>query len=150
MKELREIAKKVRDAIIAASRVERHISFDDFPLGSCRHASLILGTYLEEHGFGNWELVSGEKRTVGEEYESTHAWLMKGSIIIDITASQFEEIDEDVVCCNIDSPWHKQFVDIEYESSNFWCSDEGAHVPLSPLYRKVCQIMNSSDSSNIS
>ena len=136
MKELREIATKVRAAIIAAAKVEKHESFDGYPVGSCRAASHILGTYLEENGYGQWEIVSGER-----EDDYTHAWLMQGSTIIDITASQFEGMVEDVVCCGIGSKWHKQFRDIEAAPANLWLSEETASLPLGPFYQVVCQIL---------
>ena len=140
MKELRETAKKVRDAIVAVSMVEQHVSFEGFPQGSGRGASYILGTYLEEHGCGQWNIVAGERRD-----NSTHAWITKGSTIIDITASQFEGMDEEVVCCSIGSKWHKQFEDLEVDPANLWLSDEGAVVPLGPYYRKVCQYLGNNN-----
>lgn len=102
----------------------------------------ILGTYIEEHGFGKWLIVAGERGLPFEDDHVTHAWLTQDSTIIDTTASQFEDVDEEVVCCSIDSKWHRQFGDLETSPANFWQGDDDAHLPLGPFYRKVCQVLN--------
>ena len=39
---------------------------------------------------------------------TTHAWIQRGTLIVDITADQFEEINESVLVL-YDSEWHEQW-----------------------------------------
>lgn len=83
-------------------------SFRYFPLGACGDASVLLGMYLTEEGFGEFEYVSGERYFEEEERHATHAWLAQGSLIVDITADQFYEIDNPVMVTRV-SEWHSGF-----------------------------------------
>lgn len=65
------------------------LAFSQFPGGCCDDASILLGLYLKEHGFENIILIHGVNG--GDEEElSSHDWLQVGSMVVDITASQFD------------------------------------------------------------
>lgn len=100
--ELREVAGQVRRALEAGGL--RSVGFGAFPRGSCGDASQLLGRYLSDEGHGEWMYTMG----LGPEPRGTHAWVQRGDIIIDITADQFDEIDEAVVVTR-DWSWHAQF-----------------------------------------
>jgi hypothetical protein len=60
--------------------------------------------YLHQAGHGEWEYVTGER--VSDFY--SHAWLEQDGLIVDITADQFEGIDQPVIVTH-DRRWHRQF-----------------------------------------
>ena len=60
------------------------LEFREFPIAACGDASILLGQFLFDRGFGVWEYVYGE--TVGGQ---SHAWIEKDGVIADITADQF-------------------------------------------------------------
>jgi hypothetical protein len=87
-------------------RKDRGASLADFPHGSCSDAADLLGTYLSERQFGEFEYVSGERQCPSDPTRRhSHAWLEQGSLIIDITADQFEEANDPVLVTR-DSVWH--------------------------------------------
>ncbi len=104
---IKVLSKRFRQAILNCDRSELHYSFNDFPVGSCSEASRLLATFLKDNGFGDFNFVKG-KRGQGEALE-THYWLEKDNVIVDITANQFEGIDDDVFITNIDSALHRSF-----------------------------------------
>jgi hypothetical protein len=104
---IRELAKEVRDALVR-TRLEQIISLQDFPAGSCGDASLLLGEYLFEHGQGEWTYVSRGRRSGSQ----SHAWIEKNGLIVDITADQFDDVDDEVIVTE-DPTWHGQFASDE-------------------------------------
>lgn len=84
------------------------IELNWFPRGACGAASNVLGLYLTQHGFGDFEYVAGKNG------DQTHAWLEQGGRIIDITAKQFSpEIDAVLITTN--RAFHNQF------KPSSWC-----------------------------
>lgn len=77
-----------------------------FPRGACGDASPLLGQYLTDLGFGDWNYVSG-RRPLGHGVE-THGWIEQEGLIVDITADQFPEIT-DAVVVTLDRTWHDSF-----------------------------------------
>ncbi|GAA4713622.1 hypothetical protein GCM10025782_07320 [Pedococcus ginsenosidimutans] len=100
-----DLAVRFRNAIEAAAtegRLESH-HFDNFPRGACGPSARILGQYLQDRGFSVWDYRSGV-----DADGQTHAWVEQEGWIIDITACQFEDVDEAVVVTKDDS-WHRRF-----------------------------------------
>ncbi len=61
---------------------------------------------LSERRLGEFEYVSGERQYPGDPTRrSSHARLEQSGLIIDITAVQFEEVDDPVLVTR-DSAWH--------------------------------------------
>lgn len=82
------------------------VAFRDFPNGACGDTCELLGEYLRDCSFGDWLYVSGSGNSSGEL--STHAWLEREGINVDITGDQFDECDEPVVVTT--SPlWEDRF-----------------------------------------
>ena len=85
--------------------------FKYFPTGSCGSTCLLLGTYLNESGFGKFKYISGEKYFWDgySNQEYSHSWLeSEDSLIIDITAYQFPEIKEKILVQKKNS-WYKDW-----------------------------------------
>lgn len=81
--EVRGVCEKIRNLFDEHGK-DFGFLFSDFPIGCCGIISMIIGIYLEEHGFGVYNYVCGEM-----EDGSTHAWLESGGVIIDIILDQF-------------------------------------------------------------
>ncbi len=105
LERLRSVAGAFRLAIEALSGAECPAAFSDFPYGSCRGASLLLGVYLRELGLEVLVVTAGRS---GQHW-GTHAWLEQGATSIDITADQFSSTNARVVVA-ADSPWHRTWV----------------------------------------
>jgi hypothetical protein len=98
---LRVIATAFRRAIEALTPLERPGSFLDFPYGSCRSASLLLGVFLRERGSQVMVISAGRS---GRHW-GTHAWLEVGTTVIDITSDQFSCHNARVIV-STGSLWH--------------------------------------------
>jgi hypothetical protein len=83
IKDILAICNRFRNIILQVKDETK--MFQNFPIGCCRDTSLILGMYLEEIGFRNLIYCN---REIDQNYKS-HAWLLYGDLIIDITADQF-------------------------------------------------------------
>lgn len=87
-------------------RKDRGVSLAELPHGSCSDAADLLDTYLSERRLCEFEYVSGERQYPGDSTRrSSHPWLERSGLIIDITAVQFEEVDDPVLVTR-DSAWH--------------------------------------------
>jgi hypothetical protein len=100
---IRAAAERFRAAIVAFPDTKL-VGLNNFPRGSCGDASVLLGQYLYDAGFGIWDYVSGER--VDDLW--SHAWIEKDGVIVDITADQFDEVDAKVIVTR-DHEWHHQF-----------------------------------------
>jgi hypothetical protein len=104
---VKSISAKFRKAIKECKNSELPLSLSDFPVGSCSDASMLLGTYLKINGFGDFNFVKG-KRGKGDALE-THYWLQQENMIVDITADQYDGIDDEIIITSVDSEWHNSF-----------------------------------------
>ena len=103
IEKIKELAKQFRMAIESTDMNERPKSFKKFPQGSCGDTCEMLGAYYIDHGLGKFEYIMAE-RGDAHSYQS-HGWLLQGSIIVDITADQFNEgVGKIIVSEN--SKWH--------------------------------------------
>lgn len=78
------------------------IGLHNFPRGACGDAALLLAEYLQENKCGEFNYVLGERKGY------SHAWLQRASLIVDITADQFED-QEAAIIVTEDHTWHSQF-----------------------------------------
>jgi len=128
---LKELCSQFRNAIIAYGIEKLPITFHGFPKGSCGDASLLLGKYIDEMGLGQFDYVCGE---LGWQ---SHAWLEKNGIIVDITADQFADVDEEIIVTD-SNDFHKRFKEksrqpyiVSFGNDNFVDSE------LLPAYYKI-------------
>ena len=80
------------------------VTFRCFPKGSCGDTCLILAKYLKDSDLGIFNYILAKDN---QNY-STHAWLKQNQIIVDITADQFNNIQQKVIV-NTNSNWHEKF-----------------------------------------
>jgi len=86
---IKELATKFRSAIEKADRVKLPEQFEAFPRGCCWDVAMLLSHFLQRHGYGPFDLITGERKSLGETTWQSHAWLEKNDLIVDITADQF-------------------------------------------------------------
>lgn len=98
----------MRSAIEALPREKLPITMLAFPAGSCGDVSLLLGTYLKDSGIPDFEYVSGDRGSHDANTWTSHAWLARGSLVVDITADQFEDAPGKIIVSE-DSVWHRTF-----------------------------------------
>jgi hypothetical protein len=55
------LSVKFRDAILKCDKSDMPPSLIDFPCGSCADASILLGTYLVDHGITDFNLIKGSR-----------------------------------------------------------------------------------------
>src|SRR5271163_4521740 len=101
--ELKSAATKFRLAIERCDRRRLSDTFQDFPKGSCGDAALLLRAFLQDQGLGTFQYALGWRD--GNDGRHSHAWLAAGGLVVDITADQFQEIDEKVIVTE-NSGWH--------------------------------------------
>lgn len=78
--------------------------FGKFPAGSCSAASQLLAEFLKERGHGIFTEVSGFQ-TDSDGGFSSHAWLERHGVIVDVTFDQFKS-NQDSVIVTLDRSWH--------------------------------------------
>lgn len=98
----------MRSAIEALQPEKLPITMVAFPVGSCGDVSLLLVTYLKDSGIPDFEYVSGDRGSHNDNTWTSHAWLARGSLIVDITADQFEDAPGKIIVSE-DSVWHRTF-----------------------------------------
>jgi hypothetical protein len=104
-----DIALNFRKSIELTMKERTFLTIFSFPNGACGPVTRLLGTFIQEKGLGDFDYICGERWIEQRKNMQTHAWLQKGSLIIDITADQFTgEITEPVIVTT-KSAWHKQF-----------------------------------------
>ena len=74
----------------------------------------LLAAHLKDEGFGKFYYVSGWR----EDGSTSHAWLEKNSVILDVTADQFDDGDQRPLVAT-DLRWHSQF------SKHRQCREDG-------------------------
>lgn len=108
--------------------------FERFPLGCCGDTSDLLAKYLtEEHSIETLYVW-------GMRGEQSHAWLEHKKLIIDITADQFDEVNESVIITT-DRTWHSQFVGQNLRSSDFDTFTDRNAVRLRMIYNNILSNM---------
>lgn len=101
--EVRRAAHRFRKALQHGGL--RSVGFARFPLGACGDASELLGQYLTDSGLGEWTYVSGMRGG------STHAWIERDGVVVDITADQFADVASPCIVTRA-SQWHMQWIPI--------------------------------------
>lgn len=115
-----------------------------FPEGACGDASLLLGAYLADNGYGSFKFVHGLRNT-GFDGTYHHCWLARGALVVDITADQFSDAPEKVIVA-VPSEWHRCFeLDGDEEPGDFREWPTSSHInDLACLYRRLQIAINSS------
>lgn len=138
---MKELKKDIRQFYEAILRTEDLPSpYNNFPLGCCQDASWILHRYLYEKGY-SVELVGGEYHGNNGEFMS-HSWLVCDGTIIDITYSQFNEVDDIVI--TKERALHQKFIEnYRYRKPYLETyTDDHTSIMLDLFYKKVIENMN--------
>lgn len=106
--EVMSLALGLRRAIEKLEPNERPSSMFAFPKGACGDSSLILGAYLTDRGVSGFNYICGERGRQDMGTWTTHAWLAKDELMVDITADQFPDAPAPVIVSKT-SAWHKSF-----------------------------------------
>lgn len=130
---IRELATNFRRALEGIDRQTLPIQFRDFPRGSCGDTSLLLGTYLQERGLGEFTYIVGWR---GEwPQRVSHGWIERGGLIVDVTADQFG--DGQAVIVTSHSDFHLSFESAPSHVANFRHSSYLAATELAGLYHQI-------------
>ena len=130
LNKVRKIVTQFRNAILACKSVDLPIGLRDFPKGACGDATALLGIHLQKRGCGSLDYVCGNR------HGHSHAWLQKGDIIIDITADQFEDVEETVIVTR-DDHWHREFLEESRHSADLSTYDDPTKTVLSSAYEQI-------------
>ena len=117
VKHLLKLASVFRKAIEACKKTSLPETFLNFPKGACGDATLLLGRFLIEHNYEPFMYMLGERGT------SSHAWLQRGELIIDITADQFDDCNCAIVVSE-QSEWHLQFEGKQQHTADYCIFDD--------------------------
>lgn len=102
------LALQIREEIDRIPIEELPILMAGFPNGSCGDAAMLLGAYLADYGFSDFDYVSGHRGNTEDNSWTSHAWLACGELVADITADQFPDAPAGVIV-ESPSPWHQEF-----------------------------------------
>lgn len=115
---IEELARRMRFAIESLSREKLPISMSEFPAGACGDVCLLLGAYFKDRGVSGFEYIAGERGNQRDSTWTSHAWLARESLIVDITADQFEDAPGKIIVSG-NSAWHRTFKAERAQPSNF-------------------------------
>jgi hypothetical protein len=105
-------ACRVREAIeqVPVASCRETNAFSMFPAGSCGDTCRMLGAYLQDVcGFPVFQYVCGERGSQSDNSWTTHAWLQRDTLIVDVTADQFSDAPRPIIIVEENSSWHQQF-----------------------------------------
>jgi hypothetical protein len=138
---LLRLATAFRDAIERADRAKLGITFQAFPRGSCGDASPLLGRYLKDRGFADVTYVLGMRGRTIDGNEHSHAWLRVDAYIVDITADQFDEVDQRVIVARA-SAWHETFEAEDQSGADYLDFDAAAAANLGRIYVVILAVLD--------
>ena len=120
---VRDIAKEIYDD---PSNGLGYLRIGKFPMGWCGYLSNVLCVWLGQRFPGEDFFYIR-----GNDGKKTHAWVKYKSLIIDITADQFDGCSEEILIIESkksplhkkfkvdDKPMKKEFADIKYQPDNY-------------------------------
>jgi hypothetical protein len=135
-----EMAMHFRKAIELIPPEARPIGMQSFPNGACSDTALLFGAFLADRAVPGFKYICGERGSMTDNTWTSHAWLQRDDLVIDLTADQFSDAPASVIASN-PSPWHLQFDTEPGQESDFrkW-SGNGADL-LHPMYAKVLSVL---------
>ena len=129
-----ELATRFRAAIMKCDPKFLIITLRNFPNGACGDAALLLAKYLEDNNCGKFDYVLSYREG------KSHAWLQRDSIIVDITANQFQDQIEPVIVTE-DHSWHSQFNIKNKHIADFTIYDKSTVNILSQAYKQILRMV---------
>lgn len=145
MDKIYELAKKFRNAIEDAKEegeFVKDIRFRQFPSGCCDDSCDLLAQYFLEHGIRTRQVLGAYRDGIPEN-NTSHAWLIKGRIIIDITGDQFRY---DKIFLNFNEPVYvgreNDFYRLFEKDRTCESSDVKSNVRLHSLYKTILKYID--------
>ncbi|MFN4327651.1 MAG: hypothetical protein ACK4FF_02140 [Limnobacter sp.] len=137
-----EMATRFRGAIESIPPEARSICMQSFPNGACGDTALLFGAFLVDHGIPGFQYICGERGSQADNTWTSHAWLQRDDLVVDLTADQFPDAPTGVIVSS-SSSWHMQFDTESGQESDFrkW-SGYGADQ-LYPMYARVLGVLQS-------
>jgi hypothetical protein len=124
------LATRFRAAIETTDKRRLPITFENFPRGSCGDSALLLGHYLIDAGQSPFQYVLGRKG------DTSHAWLERDGLLVDITADQFPEIGQPVIV-TVNSSWHSDWEAEHLHVADFDIFDPRTRADLGHAYALI-------------
>ena len=127
--QLVDACKAVRSAAQKVSNEKKIWYFSPFPRGWCGCVSRVLGAWLsEKYPNEKFYYVCGRRN-------GTHAWIEYDEIILDITADQFEDCNEEIIVKPyVESQFHQSF---EIESKHLCYATDKDEYEEGLIYRQI-------------
>ncbi|NEH85300.1 hypothetical protein HA464_14330 [Rhizobium leguminosarum bv. trifolii] len=132
--ELIEHCERFRSLIVACDPETLFVTLQTFPHGACGDASLLLARYLAERGHGEFRYMLGERDN------RSHAWLQRGSLIVDITADQFADCPLGPVYVGEDTGWHDVFAGEDLHVADYSIFDDHTKASLGASFARITGI----------
>ena len=133
---MREDLVRIRTAFERIDKSNLPVTFNDFPRGSCGDTCEVLAEILRELGHG-----SSQYKVGCRENGNSHAWLEMNSVIIDITADQFDEIS-DPVYIGPSNPWYQSFEIQQEHEAGYSRLDARSKAELAGVHSRVKEELN--------
>jgi len=134
------LARRLRQAIEAVPRDALPFGMREFPAGSCGDAAQLLAAYLSDSGFPGFEYVLGSRGSKEDGMWTSHAWIEREGMVVDITADQFADAPPGATA-SYDSPWHRGF-DVEHRYVADFREWHGSGVAeLGQLYARLRPVL---------
>lgn len=130
-------------AIIYREAIERcrfdlGLTFKRFPRGSCGDATPLLGSYFIDLRIFEFDYYCGDYGSHADGTWSSHAWLQKDDIVVDITADQFQDVNDKVIV-STNSDWHRKLNGKGLHIADYRVYDGFALANLAEMYKRICQ-----------
>jgi hypothetical protein len=136
IEQIRHIAFRVRRAIQRIPFDERPCGMERFPIGACLDAALVLGACFANRHVEGFQLVTGRIWSERHADWCTHAWLLRGDLIVDITADQFDPKLGSVIVSER-SEWHRLFETNPPSDSDFRNSGEPGNYDRTQVLMRI-------------
>ena len=79
-----------------------------FPVACCEYSSMMLARFLiEKKGYNIADILMIKGQSISDAYQ-LHLWLKVNSVVVDITAGQFNEAEKSIIIDKYGS-WHNKF-----------------------------------------
>ena len=133
---MRNYLVRIRAAFERMDKSNLPVTFRNFPRGSCGDTCEVLAEILRELGHGSSQYKVGRR-----ENGNSHAWLEINSVIVDITADQFDEIS-DPVYIGPSNPWYESFEIQQEHEAGYSRLDTRSRVELEGVHLRVNAELN--------
>jgi hypothetical protein len=105
---IKVLAIRMRKTIESIPHDKLPLGISKFPFGACGDASILMGKYMTDNGLTGFDYVCGERGNIIDHSWTSHAWLCRDRLVVDITADQFPDAPTAIIVSE-SSKWHEKF-----------------------------------------